>query len=73
MAEETDYSQQIFEIFISSEPREAVQTIIDKDGDLLKSAVTSGGLLLLLMAEFGYSNPKDVWEDLANYRDLRES
>lgn len=73
MTDTPNYTNEVFNIFLAGDVKEAVQNIVDKDGPHLVTAVTFGGMFLMMMAEFGYSDPKDVWQDLAQYHDLRNS
>jgi hydroxyethylthiazole kinase-like sugar kinase family protein len=52
---------------------ERIETIIEGDTEVLQTAVGLGCMLLLMMAQYGYHDAKDMWDDLAYYHDLRDS
>jgi hydroxyethylthiazole kinase-like sugar kinase family protein len=52
---------------------ERIETIIHGETEVLQAAVGLGCMLLLMMAQYGYHDAKDMWDDLAYYHDLRDS
>ena len=75
MADQTNYWQEVFDIFYNNDgpAQDAVNTIKEKGGKHLDLAVSFGGMFMMIMAHHGYTTPKEVWEAVANYEDLRNS
>lgn len=75
MADQTNYWQEVFDIFYGNEgpAQDAVDAIKEKGGKHLDVAVSFGGMFLMIMAEHGYKDPHEVWEAVAAYEDMRNS
>ena len=75
MTEDTNYVQEVFDLFYNSKGsvQDSVEELKAKGGKHLDVAISYGGMLMAIMAYNGYGNPRQVWEAVANYEDMRKS
>lgn len=75
MTDQTDYWQDVFDIFYNNRvpAQDAVDAIKERGGKHLDLAVAFGGMFMMIMAHHDYTDPKEVWEAVANYEDMRNS
>lgn len=65
----------LYSIFLSNpgEPKKSVRQVLDLGGAHVETSIALAGLLLFIIAENNYTDPKEVWEAVANYEDMRKS
>ena len=75
MTDQPNYWQEVFDIFVTHKgnPKGGVAAVREKGGEHLNVAVTFGGMFLMIMAAHGYKEPKEVWDAVADYEDMRNS
>lgn len=76
MTDQPNILQETFDVFVSNpgNPQKSVTDIIALGGLHLDTAISYGGMMMMMiMAARDYNDPRQVWETVANYEDLKHS
>lgn len=75
MTDQPNILQETFDVFVANpgNPQKSVTDIIALGGLHLDTAISYGGMMMMIMAAHDYNDPRQVWETVANYENLRNS
>ena len=69
MTDQPNVLQETFDVFVANpgNPKKSVEDLIALGGKHLDTAISYGGMMMMIMAAYGYGDPRQVWDDLEYY------